>query len=246
MGQLPADLGDSVKRIRIFGPRDQVQELADEIRPRFESGGLKVEMVSTYPPNEFGRAIPPESAVSRAFSLAARQLVGRDDPFEFLPPKISAWQRATSKYAPGKLRKLAAAAAMVVLLAIGLFSYQQWQLHSLRSQWSAMASKVQDLEKVTGKISQYRPWFDTSFRCLTILKDLTAAFPEDGSLTAKTVEIRDMNAVSCAGNAQNYGAVAKTIHDLGTVKGVTNFNYQIRGKSPMQFTLDYHLEGGAM
>src|SRR5262249_52406861 len=131
LGQLSADLRDSVKRIRIFGPRDQTQKLADEIRPRFEPGGLKVDLVTTYPPNEFGKTIPSDTQVSAAFSLAARPLVGRSGPFEFLPPKVSAWQRATSKYAPGKLRKVGAAAAAVALVVIGLFGYQQWQLTRL-------------------------------------------------------------------------------------------------------------------
>ena len=180
MGQLPADLRDSVKQIRIFGPRDQVEKLAADIRPRFEPGGLRVDLVSTYPPNEFGKTLPPDTAVSGAFSLAARQLVGRADTFEFLPPKISAWQRTTSKYAPGKLRKLAAAAAAVVLIVIGLFAYQSWQLSRLRSQWSKMSAKVGELKKTQSMISTYRSWFDRSYPCLTILKDLTSAFPENG------------------------------------------------------------------
>jgi hypothetical protein len=246
MGQLPADLRDSVKRVRIFGPREQVQTLADEIRQRFESGGLRVEIVSVYPPNEFGRTIPADTAVSEAFSLAARQLVGRDDPFEFLPPRISGWQRVTTKYAPGKLRKAAAVAAAVVAIVIALFGIQQWRLTQLRSEWKGMSTKVQDLEGVSERINQYRPWFDTSFRCLNILKGLTTAFPEDGSLTAKTVEIRDMNTVSCSGNAENYSVLARTIHQLNTVNGFTNVNYQVRGKAPTQFTLDFRVENGRL
>jgi len=41
-----------------------VQKLADEIRPRFESGGVKVEQVDTYAPGEFGKTIPADTAVS--------------------------------------------------------------------------------------------------------------------------------------------------------------------------------------
>ncbi|HET7624609.1 MAG TPA: hypothetical protein VFM25_05030 [Verrucomicrobiae bacterium] len=244
MGQLPPGLRDSVKRIRIFGPADAAQKLADEIRPRFEPGGLKVEIVTAYPPNEFGKTLPPDTKVSGAFSLAARQLIGRNDPFEFLPPKVSSWERVTSKYAPGKLRKAGAVAALIVLIVIGLFGYQQWQLNSLRSRWNGMSAQVAELQGISDQIAQYRPWFDKSFRCLTILKNVTLAFPQTGELTAKTVEIRDMNAVTCTGDAQNARAVAATIHQLGTIDGVTNFNYQIRGQSPIQFSFDFHLTGG--
>jgi uncharacterized protein len=256
LGQLSADLRESVKLIRIFGSGEQIRELADEIRSRFEPRGLKVELVTTYPANAFGKTIPPETPVSAAFSLSARKLTGRSDPFEFLPPKVSAWERTTSKYAPGRLRKVISSAAAVLVVVIGLFGFQQWQLALLRSQWKAMSPKVRELTGVQAQIQQYRPWFDESFRYLGIMRDLANAFTADGSVTAKTLGVRDlgegrnaaetrgMNAVNCSGNAENYAAVVTTIHKLGAISGVTNFNYQIRGKTPMQFTFDFQMSRG--
>ena len=87
LGQLPGGLRDAVKRIRIFGPRELAQPLADEMELRFEPAGLKVEMVSAYAPDEFGVTLPVEAALSPAFSLAARFLAGQKPAFEFLPPK---------------------------------------------------------------------------------------------------------------------------------------------------------------
>ncbi len=52
---------------------------------------------------------------------------------------------------------------------------------------------------------------------MTILKSLTEAFPEDGSVTAKTVEIRDLNTVTCTGIARNYQALLKTVERLRSV-----------------------------
>jgi len=161
-----------------------------------------------------------------------------------LPPKVSAWQRASAKYAPGKMRKVAAIAAAAVLIVVALFGYQEWQLSGLKSRWSGMATEVKSLESISTEISQYRPWFDTSFRCLSILKQLTLAFPEDGSVTAKTVEIRDMNSVICSGNAANYAALLRTVHDLGTNSGVSALTPQMRGKSPIQFSFEYRVNGG--
>ncbi len=252
LGQLPADLRNAVKRIRIFGSRSQAQQLADEIRPRFEPGGLIVETVVTYPADEFGRSISPETPVSPAFSLAARHLVGRDDPFEFLPPKVSAWQEMTARYASGKWRTAGAAAAALLVIAGGMLAVQEWQLSRLRSQWAGMSAKVKDLSDVQDQIQKYRPWFDESFRYLTILKELTTAFPEDGSVTAKTLEIRDLadardvNVVSCSGNAANYAALQKTVHQLGAIAGVSDLNVPTRGKTPIQFTFDFHLSGGGL
>ncbi len=252
LGQLPAELRDPVKRIRIFGPRAQAQRLADEIRPRFEPGGLKVETVPVYPADEFGRTLPPETLVSPAFSLAASRLIGRSDPFEFLPPRVSAWQQATTRYASGKSRTAGLAAAALVIAITGLFGVQQWQLARLRSRWSGMSAKAGELSGVQDQIQKFHPWFDQSFRYLSILKSLTAAFPQDGSVTAKTLEIRELpelrevNLVSCSGNAANYAALQRTVHQLGAINGISELNVPTRGKAPIQFTFDFHLNGGGL
>src|ERR1017187_6333045 len=60
LGQLPAGLRETVKRVRIFGPRELTQPLADEMELRFEPMGLGVEVVMAYLPNEFGVTLPPE------------------------------------------------------------------------------------------------------------------------------------------------------------------------------------------
>ncbi|HYG22799.1 MAG TPA: hypothetical protein VEH04_08460 [Verrucomicrobiae bacterium] len=241
LGQLPADLRESVKAIRVYGPRDLARRLADDLRPRFEPAGLKVEAIAVYPPDQFGRTLPADTAVGSAFNLAALYLTRRTSGFEFLPPKVSAWQRVTSKYAPGRLRKLAAVAALLLFGIAGAFGYQEWRLSSLRGQWQAIEPKVRSLESMTAKISQYRPWFDENFRCLTIIRQLTSAFPEDGSVTARTLEIRDMNQVNCSGNAENYAALIRTVHHLGTNSGVSDLVPQTRGKSPVQFSFEYRV-----
>jgi hypothetical protein len=256
LGQLPADLRDAVKKIRIFGEREQAAKLAEEIRPRFEPAGLSVETVTAYSAAAFGRTIPPDTAVSPAFSLAARHLVELKDAFEFLPVKVSSWQQMTTKYASGKWRTVGTVAAAIVIVIIGLFAVQQWQLVRLRSRWTGMATKVKDLQGIQDQIQKYHAWYDTSFRYLSILRELTTAFPEDGSVTAKTLEIRavtdtrdattpaDLNSVSCSGNAANYAALQKTVHQLGTLSGVSDLNVPTRGTEPIQFTFDFHLSGG--
>ena len=62
LGQLPAELRDAVKRIRIFGPRELAQQLADEMELRFEPMGLNIEIAAAYSPDEFGVQLPPEAS----------------------------------------------------------------------------------------------------------------------------------------------------------------------------------------
>src|SRR5882724_5926776 len=183
LGQLPAGLRETVHRARIFGPAALARQLADEIELRLEPMGLRVELVTRYSPDEFGLQVPPATVVSPALSLAAGYLAGRKAPFELLPPRVTAWQQMSARYSSGKLRVAATAAGAIVLIVAGAFLYQQWQLMRLGTRWSAMASKVREVETVKQQIHQYRPWFDESLRALTILRQLTASFPEDGVVT---------------------------------------------------------------
>jgi len=242
LGQLPAGLRETVHRARIFGPAALAQQLVDEIELRLEPLGLRVEMASRYSPDEFGLQLPASAAVSPALSLAAGFLAGRKAPFELLPPKVTAWQQMSARYASGKLRVAAAAAAAIIVIAAGAFLYQQWQLMRLGTRWTKMAPKVRELESVKQQIHQYRPWFDDSLRALTILRQLTAAFPEDGVVTAKTVEIRDLNTVTCTGTTRDNQSLLKTLDRLRTNNIISEVRLvQIRGsKAPLQFTFDFH------
>src|SRR5207253_4048971 len=214
----------------------------DEMELRLEPMRLKVEMVTRYSPDEFGLQLPASSVVSSALSLAAGYLAGRKAPFELLPPRVTAWQQMSARYSSGKLRVAAAAAGAIVLIAAGAFLYQQSQLMRLGTRWTAMAAKVRELEAVKQQIHQYRPWFDESLHGLTILRQLTAAFPEDGIVTAKTVEIRDLNTVTCTGTTRDHQSLLKTLDRLRTNNVVSEVRLvQIRGsKAPLQFTFDFH------
>jgi len=245
LGQLPAELRATVKLIRIFGPRELAQPLADEMELRFEPGGLRVEVVSAYAPGEFGVQLPLDASLSAAFSLAARRLTDQAVPFEFLLPKPTLLQQFSTKYSSGKLKTVGAIAAGVLVIFGGLFMFQQVQLMLLNSQWNKMAAKVTELDGLQQDIQQFRPWFDDSFINLSIMRQLTLAFPEDGEVTAKTVEIHDGNVVTCTGTAQSQAALLKTYGQLRGMGGVTQLQMQsIRGKSPMQFTFEFHFGNG--
>ncbi len=151
LGQLPAGLRDAVKRIRIFGPRELAQRLADEMELRFDPLGLSVEVVAAYKPDEFGAVLPPDASVSAAFSLAARLLTGQPLAFEYLPPKPTIIEQFASKYASGRLRTTGAIAAGIVLIVGALFGYQQIRLALLNSQWSRMEKQVAQIQDIQAK-----------------------------------------------------------------------------------------------
>jgi hypothetical protein len=245
LAQLPAGARTAIRRVRIFGPRDLAQQLADEIELRLESMDLELELVAHYSANEFGVQLPAAATVSPNFSLAAGYLTGRAMPLEFLPPHVTAWQQFAARYSSGKLQQAGIAAGAVAAVVVGAFVFQGYQLWRLNSQWSGMKSRVQTLDGMNTRIKQFRPWFDDSIRGLAILRRLTEAFPEDGSVTAKTVEIRDLSTITCTGVARDYESLLKTIAQLRRQIPDVNLG-QTRGQPPtIQFSFSFvWSEGG--
>lgn len=247
LGQLPEAVRGSLRSVRVFGPRDLAQELATELQRRFSALNLPVDVVTRYDAKELGVSVSSDAPVSAAFSLAAEKLAGRATTFDFLPPKVSQWQQMMSRYGTGKLRKVGLVAASVVGLVVVAFLIQQIVLWRFQSRWSDMKTRVTELESTQAQIKQYRPWFDESARSLSILKQLTQAFPEDGVVTAKTIEIREANLVTCTGTAKDNGSLLKMLGELRKAGNVADLKVnRIQGKSPMQFTFDFRwVEGGA-
>lgn len=248
LGQLPAALREKVRTVRIFGPRDFAQQLADELELRLEQLSLKVEVVRNYSPGEFGVQFPPDAAVSPAFSFAAAYLAGTDPVLEFLPPTIPAWQQFANKYGTGKARKAVAAAVAAAVILAGLFLYQEVQLVRWRTRWAAMSNEVKDLDAMQVNIDKYRPWHNTlyPFQGLAILKKITTAFPEDGAVTAKTLEIHDLNTVVCSGVARSMPSLLAVQDKLEKTEGISSVKVsQVRGRDPArQFTLNIQCSGG--
>jgi hypothetical protein len=242
LGQLPAELRAAVRHIRVFGPDELARQLTDEMELAFEPMGLSVEEVTAYRPNEFGVEIPSDASVSPEFSLAARCLAEQPRVFEFLPPRPTVVEQFVAKYSSGKMRTASLVAAGVVAIVGGMFFIQEIELISLRSQWNGMSTKVADLQALQAKIQRYQPWYDTSYRALTIMRQLSLAFPEDGVVTAKSIEIRNGNTVTCSGTASDNGALLRTLSQLRATDGVSSVTVeQIRGTAPMQFTFDFQV-----
>jgi hypothetical protein len=245
VGQLPAAIRESLRGLRVFGRTQTADELMAQLTPRLDEIGLRAEQITQHPRDAFPFQLPADHDISPALSLALRHLVGVKPTLEFLPPEVSPWQRLQSRYPAGKLAYASATVGALALLGLGAFLVQQWQLVRWRSQWTAMAAEVSQLESIQHNIQTYRPWFDESFRCLTVLQRLTETFPETGTVTAKSVEVRP-TLVVCSGTALNNQALLQTLDQLRLSSGVAAPQVeQIRGTSPLQFTFNFQwTEGG--
>jgi len=164
-----------------------------------------------------------------------------------LPPKVTAWQQMAARYSSGKLRTTLMAAGALGVLVGGLFFYQQVRLWAVEAEAAKIAPTVKELKALQEQIRQYRDWYDTSFTAMTVLKALSAKFPEDPSVTAKTIEIRDLHTVICTGTARNYQSLLKTVESLRAVPQIRDVNLgSTRGQAPaLQFTFTFTWnEGG--
>lgn len=247
LGQLPNAFQSAIRTLKIFGRGDAARRFVTELTPRAEAMGLRVEAVERCSSSYFGNVMPTESPLTPALALAALHLGGTPQPFEFLPPKVHPWQQLIStRLSSKKLGYIGAGAGSLVLCVLIAFGVQQWKLSSLQTQWKKMEPSVKQDESNRQQIRKFRPWFDESFRTLAILKTLTEAFPQDGYVSAKTFEIRDSSTVSVSGVARDNQAFLKLQDNLRASKGIKGVTFeQLRGQSPIQFTINFQWEGAA-
>lgn len=104
-----------------------------------------------------------------------------------------------------------------------------------------LATNVRELEEIQQDIKQYRPWFDDSVRHLSILKRLTEVFPEDGTITAKNIEVRDGFLVDLHGDDQGRRSF---IQDAGPAslhpECERGDGGPTRGEASRQFSFNFH------
>lgn len=240
LGQLAAAVREDLTRLRLFGEGPVADCLASDLALGTAGWGLKLERVTRWESGEFGVQAPEALPVNAATAVAARWLARTSAGLEYLPPRISAWQQFAGKAGSGKLvisGQVAAGLAAFVMLA---FAWQQVQLLSLGSKWQAMSAKVRELEVIQQQIRRFRPWYDESVRSLSILRQLTDSFPENGDVTAKTIELRDSGLVICTGTASDNAALLKALDRLRAAEEVSEVQVdQLRGRSPLQFTFNF-------
>jgi hypothetical protein len=247
LGQLTESHRQSIRTVRLFGGGARGKQCVRELLPRLGSMGLDVQWVEHYERDAFRSQPPASTPVSAAFSFAAAQLTGKKPALELLPPRTSVFQQFTTRFSSRKLAWTAGTAAAVLLLVGGAIAIQQWELSRLRSEWAGMERRVHELEEMQQQIRRYRPWFDESFQNLSILRRVTEAFPVDGVVSAKTLEIREPGTVTCSGVARDNQAFLRMLDRLRAFKDVDELKVEsLRGKTPLQFMLKFRWgQGGS-
>ncbi len=240
LGQLSPEVRQSIQQFNIFGERRFADQLLEDMAGRIRNWGLQARHVTTCQGTHHGVAIEGNAPVSSALSLAAAFLSDETDTFEFLPPKPTVWEQISSRYSSRGLAYAGGAAVAILLLTGGAFLFQQLELSKQENKWAGMKTKVSELEELQNKARQFRPWNDSSFGTMNIMRRITEAFPEDGAVSAKMIEIRNGNVISCRGTAKDNQSLLKTIDRLRGTPQVRDLRVdQISGKAPLQFTFNF-------
>jgi hypothetical protein len=243
LGQLAPEIRQRIGRLNIFGEHRFAEQLLSDFQTRARTLGLEARHVTKYTAPHHGVTVSGDTAVSSAFSLATQFLADSAPRFEFLPPKPTFWEQVSSRYSSRRLVYAGAAAACLLLLVGAAFGYQQAQFSKFQNQWAGMRGKVTELEGLQNNVRRFRPWHDTSLATLNVMRRLTEAFPEDGVVSAKIIEIRNGNngnTISCIGTARDNASLLKTIDRLRSAEQVRDLRVdQIRGNSPLQFTFNF-------
>ncbi len=233
--QLPADLRAEVRELALRGEPSMVAQLAGILGAWTRDAGLSL---------DHGAAAPRPAAEEIVEQLAQRHLLEAKRDLEFLPPRPSRWALLLARYNSRRLASAGFAAAAVVLVTLGAFGWQEFRRWSLRSEWEAMAADVTELEGIQGSIREFRPWYDESYRNLTIMKRVVECFPDNGSVSAKSFEIHGPANVSVTGTARDNASLLRTLDQLRQAKEVQGLKIeQIRGKTPAQFTFTFRWVG---
>ena len=245
LGQLPPDLRNAIRTIRVFGPADSVEALCAELQEFREHMGISVQAGEVGSAAEILRPDVFRQLIPSAFCGAAGRLLNKASVLEFLPPRVSFLKQITGRVSSRSTFWLGATAAAVILLVVVAFFYQYWRLSRLQSEWKGIESKVNEITVIQNKIRQFRPWFDNSVLSLAIVRKITEAFPEDGVVWAKILEIKvvpdsDKITVSCSGKARSNQEWLNMRERLRKTKGIENLLFQqVRGESPLQFGLSF-------
>jgi hypothetical protein len=235
--QLPPDLRAEVRDLVFVGEPNLVRQLSDALGGWARTAGLAIEHLEPTHPN---------LGLEMAARLAADRLEGGDG-LEFLPPRPSRWTRLVTRYSSKRVGTAGVALGVIVLVGLLAFGWQEFRRWSLRAEWGAMQAQVTALDAVQSRIREYRPFYDTSFRTLTLLKRITECFPDTGAVTAKTVEMKTADVhgsstVSISGTTRDNAALLRTLDQLRRIKQIQGLKVeQIRGtgKTPQQFTFTF-------
>jgi hypothetical protein len=170
-------------------------------------------------------------------------LWGRSNGFEFLPPAVGRLEKIIGHISSRSIFWLIGAGVAIIFIVAGVFMIQAYILRSYQNEWAAMEPDVKEVTMLQDKLRKYRPWHDSEIRSLAILKEMTKAFPEEGNVWVKSVEIRNMSSLQVSGEAKNERVWLEMLGKMRVNPIITNLKVsQVKeGNGILQFTMSFSM-----
>jgi len=237
LGRLPDTVRQQVRHAAFSGPSAErlcIQTRSDLLRLGIESPECNhVPATADQSPEAAGAAVETARRVLREQPVA----------FEFVVPETKRWQELFQRFDSTRRRGLTLAAAGLVALPLLLLFIRSQMENHFQAQWDAMAKNVGELDALQGNIHQFRPWFETSPQGLQVLDSLISAFPDQGDVWAKNIQVAEGYKVTCSGFARTQPALMSLLERMRTRPDITGLQVQqIRGEDPIQFSIAYQWE----
>jgi hypothetical protein len=236
LGRLPEALREQVREARFSGSPASAGTLCLQIRDHLHKMAIE---------SRLDTPVGDQAAESPAAALEAAQHHLRQQPvvFEFLPPPVHRWQVMFQRFDNRRRRWLVGAAVIGIVLPVLAFFVRSRIESSLESEWNGMRHNVAELETLQQQTRQFRPWFERSAQSVQILESLTSAFPEQGDVWAKRIELGEDFKVTCSGFARSQLAWTALLDQLRRRPDVSALQVQsVRGDNPIQFAITYKWE----
>jgi hypothetical protein len=235
LGRLPISIRKEVIQAQFGGSEASARRLCLEIRGDLQRMGISA------PDGDEAAADPAMSNDPGAAAAAAGRLLrGETVPFEFVVPEVRRWEATLTRLNIQKNRRVAGAVVGLILLPLFLFFVRSEMESHLNNEWDAMRDNVAQLDALQQKIHRFRPWFNPAPETVQALETLIAAFPEQGDVWAKSIQITPGYHVTCTCFARNYSVLQPMLDRLRARPGITGLQVgQTRGDKPVQFSITY-------
>lgn len=245
LGRLPRSLRAAINSLRVYGPAERVGRITKGLEAPLAPLGLRVEAGMVTPGQEDMGKMPAPLCSPSAWG-AAGILQGENPLFNLLPPHLSRFQQLASRISARRALYLGGAVGTILLFLGLVFGIQALQLQNLENRWNGMKDRVKTVEDLQSNVRKFRPWFDTSVTSLRIMTRLAQAFPAEGTVWVKTIEIKGMEQVTCTGNARSSRDWLAALDALRKTDGISDLQVaQVRGENPLQFSLTFRWEENA-
>jgi hypothetical protein len=229
LGRLPDSIRQGTRSVRFSGEANSVAALRTEIQKELEAKGFEL--------------APDQPESNPAIENAKRWLHKQPVGFEFVVAEVNLWSARIERFNTQRSRKIALAAAALILLPLLVFMIQSIRESSLESEWNGMKNAVANINAEQQRIRQFRPWFQPAPHTLQIFEALISAFPETGEVWSKSVQVEGGAKVTCTGFARNEAARMGLLDRLRKNPAVTQLKIlQVRGDNPIQFAITFTWE----